>query len=146
MAKEELVKLFNQALELEQAARIQYLSHAEIVDGIEAEPIIARLKEIAGDEQKHEAMFREVLGNYLAAVPSMKLAETYSAKTIKEILEVNLTGEKHAVDVYLGILKKLGEMRDELKYEYFQLEHTLRHVIGEEQEHISEIKLLLGQK
>ena len=146
MAKEELAKLFNQALELEQAARIQYLSHAEIVDGLEAEPVIARLKEIAGDEQKHEAMFRELLGSYLGAVPSMKLAETYTADSVREILEVNLTGEKHAVDVYLGILKKLAEMRDEFKYEYFQLEHALRHVIAEEQEHISEIKLLLGQK
>ena len=29
---------------------------------------------------------------------------------------------------------------------FAQLEHTLHHVIGEEQEHISEIKLLLGQK
>jgi hypothetical protein len=29
---------------------------------------------------------------------------------------------------------------------FAQLEHTLRHVIGEEQEHISEIKLLLGRK
>jgi hypothetical protein len=35
-------------------------------------------------------------------------------------------------------------MQDELKYEYLQLEHSLRHIIMDEQEHISELKMLLG--
>jgi len=60
-------------------------------------------------------------------------------------LEVNLADEKHAVDVYLGILDKIKEMKNELRYEYFQLEHGVRHVIMDEQEHISELKLLLGR-
>ncbi len=50
-----------------------------------------------------------------------------------------------AVDVYVGILAKIVAMKDELKYEYFQLEHAVRHVIQDEQEHISEIRLLLGK-
>jgi bacterioferritin (cytochrome b1) len=144
-AKEELVKLLNQALELEHAARIQYLSHAEIVDGLNAEPIIARLKELAGDEKKHEDNFRELIGSYLGGVPSMSIAPTHTAKTAKEILETNLKDEMHAVDVYMGIMEKIKSLKDELKYEYFQLEHTVRHVIQDEQEHISEIKLLLGR-
>jgi len=36
-------------------------------------------------------------------------------------------------------------MKNELRYEYFQLEHSIRHVIMDEQEHISELKLLLGR-
>jgi len=146
MAKEELTKMLNQALELEHAARIQYLAHAEVVDGLNAEPIIARLKELANDEKGHEDVFRELIGNYLGGVPSMGIAATHPAKTVKEILEVNLKDEKHAVDAYMGILKKIVEMKDELKYEYFQLEHSVRHVIQDEQEHIAELKLLLGQK
>jgi bacterioferritin (cytochrome b1) len=146
MAKEELTKMLNQALELEHAAMIQYLAHAEVVDGLNAEPIIARLKELANDEKGHEEVFRELIGNYLGGVPSMGIAATHPAKTVKEILEVNLKDEKHAVDVYMGILKKIVEMKDEFKYEYFQLEHSVRHVIQDEQEHIAELKLLLGQK
>ncbi|MCP8304714.1 MAG: ferritin-like domain-containing protein [archaeon] len=144
MTKEELIKMLNQALGLEHAARIQYLAHAEQVNGLNAEPIIARLKEIAEDEKKHEEMFREMIGSYLDGVPSMGMAETHPAKTVKEILEVNLKDEKHAVDVYTGIMKKIMEMKDELKYEYLQLEHKIRHIIMDEQEHISELKLLLG--
>jgi bacterioferritin (cytochrome b1) len=73
----------------------------------------------------------------------MGMAETHSAKTINEILKVNLKDEKHAVDVYMGILEKINEMKGELKYEFFQLEHNIRHVIMDEQEHISELKLLM---
>lgn len=146
MTKDELVKMLNQALELEHAARIQYLAHAEQIDGLDAEPIIARLKEIAEDEKKHEDMFREMIGSYLDGVPSMNKAESHAAKTTQEILKVNLNDEKHAVDVYTGIMEKMREMRDELKYEYIQLEHSLRHIIMDEQEHISELRLLLGSR
>ena len=144
MSKQELVTLLNQALELEHAARIQYLAHAEQVDGLDAEPVVARLKELVDDEKKHEDMFREMIGSYLDAVPSMNKAESHAAKTTGEILKVNLNDERHAVDVYTGIMEKMREMRDELKYEYFQLEHSLRHIIMDEQEHITELKLLLG--
>ncbi|MEM3736494.1 MAG: ferritin-like domain-containing protein [Candidatus Bathyarchaeia archaeon] len=143
MTREELIQMLNHALELEHAARVQYLAHAEQVSGINAEPLIERLKEIAEDEKKHEDMFRELIGSYLGGVPSMGMAETHQAKTVDEILEVNLKDEKHAVDVYMGILEKIKEMKDEVKYEFFQLEHKIRHVLIDEQEHIAELKLLI---
>lgn len=46
MTKEKIVQLLNHALELEHGAFVQYLNHAEVIDGINAEPIIARLKEL----------------------------------------------------------------------------------------------------
>jgi len=110
--------------------------------GLEGETV----KEIAEDEKKHEEMFRELIGSYLDGVPSMGMAETHPASTVNKILEVNLKDEKHAVDIYLGILKKVHDMKDELKYEYFQLEHNVRHIITDEQEHIAELKLLRGKK
>jgi bacterioferritin len=144
MTKKELVEMLNEALELEHAARVQYLSHAEQVDGLNAEPIIARLKEIADDEKKHQEMFRDMIGNYLGGIPSMCIGETHCAEPIKGILEINLKDEQHAVDVYERIMEKIKEMKKELKYEYYQLEHNIRHIIMDEQEHISELKILLG--
>ncbi|OGO06952.1 MAG: hypothetical protein A2Z76_03940 [Chloroflexi bacterium RBG_13_56_8b] len=132
--------MLNQALELEQAARIQYMAHAEQAT---TPAVIARLKEIAGDEKEHEELFREMIGSYLEAVPAMSIAETHPAKTEKDMLKVNLADEKHAVDFYSGIMDKLKTMNKELKYEYLQLEHSLRHVIMDEQEHIVELKLLM---
>ncbi len=146
MGKEKILVMVNKAIELEHAARIQYLAHAEQVDGLNAEPIIARLKEIAGDEAKHEAMFRKLVGDYLGGVPSMGIAETHSAGTVEEILKVNLTGEKEAVDFYTGILKEVNDSKQELPYEFLTLEHDVRHVIMDEQEHITELKILLGMR
>ncbi len=146
MAKDEIIKLLNQALELEHAAYVQYLSHAEVIDGLNAEPIIARLKEIAGDEAKHQEKFRTLIGDFLGGIPSMGIAQTFPAKTTKEILEVNLKGEKEAVDFYTRIMEKIKEEKENLPYEFLTLEHEVRHIIMDEQEHIAELKKLLAIK
>ena len=145
-SKKEIIKLLNQALKLEQAARIQYLSHAELVDGLNSEPIIARLQELAGDEKEHEEKFRKLIGDFLGGEPTMEIAQTHSAQSIEEILRVNLRGEKEAVDIYMEILAKIKEEKDNLPYEFLTLEHEVRHIIMDEQEHITELKNLLGEK
>ena len=144
--KKELVEMMNRALELEHAARIQYLSHAELLDGLNSEKLVERLKEIAGDEKEHEDKFRKMIGSYLYGVPSMKIAETHVANGAKNIFEVNLKGEKDAVDFYKQIYKKINEEKDKLKYEFTTLEHELRHIIIDEEEHIAEIRQLLELK
>ena len=142
--KEELVKMLNRGLELEHAARIQYLAHAELVKGENAEKIVERLTEIAGDEEKHEKIFRNLIGAYLGAEPSMALAETHRAQDLKGILEVNLKGEKDAIGFYKQIYQKITENKRDLQYEFERLEHDLRHVIIDEEEHVVELSLLLG--
>ena len=142
MTKDKIIELLNHALELEHGAYNQYLSHAEIVDGINAEPIIARLKEIAGDEKGHQEKFRTLIGA-LGGTPTMDIAPTHPAKTIKQILEINLKDEKIAVDTYRKILEELKKEKGKGYYDHL-LEHEIRHVLMEEQEHISELELLLG--
>jgi rubrerythrin len=141
-AKDELVRMLNDALRLEHAARIQYLAHAQQAT---TPAVIARLQEIAEDERKHEDTFRELIGAYLDSVPTMEVGETHQARSQDDIIDVNIQDEKHAIDVYISILEKIRESRDEFKYEYFQLEHGVRHVIQDEQEHVSELKLLLAK-
>jgi bacterioferritin (cytochrome b1) len=143
--KKELVGMLNKALELEYSARIQYLAHAEAINGLGSEPLIERLKEIAGDELKHEGMFRNLIAAYLGGEPSMNLAETFKAKDIKKILEVNLKGEKDAVDFYKQIYQKVIDNKKSLQYEFETLEHQIRHVIIDEQEHVTELSVLLSR-
>ncbi len=142
--KKELVEMLNRALELEHAARIQYLAHAELIKGSGAEKIIERLKEIASDEEKHEGMFRNLIGGYLGGEPTMGIAETHRAEDTKTILEVNLKNEKEAIDVYKQIYKKVTNNKENLQYKFETLEHVIRHVVIDEQEHVSELSLLLG--
>jgi bacterioferritin (cytochrome b1) len=145
MGKKQIIDLMNNALEDEHQAFVQYLSHAEIVSGKDCEPIIARLKEIAKDEEKHQAKFREMIGDYLGGIPSMGISKTSGAKDLDEILKVNLKAEMLAVDKYLRILEELKASKDELKYEYMKLDHEVRHIIMDEQEHIAELKRLMWQ-
>lgn len=142
MSKEKIIELLNHALELEHGAFVQYLSHAEIIDGFNAEPIIERLTEIANDEKGHQEKFRNLIG-LLGGVPSMKIAPTKPAKNIKEIIEVNIKSEKEAVDTYRKILEELKKEKGKGYYD-FKLEHEVRHILMEEQEHITELELLLG--
>lgn len=142
--QEELVTMLNEALKLEQAARIQYLSHAELIKGVNAEKIIERLKEIAGDELKHEEKFRNLIGNYLDGVPAMALAPTHSATDLPGILTINLKGEKDAIDFYKRIYQKAIDNKKELPYVFETLEHELRHIIIDEEEHVTELTLLMG--
>jgi len=141
----ELVKMLNQALELEHAARVQYLAQAELIKGLEAEKIIQRLKEIASDEEKHEEIFRKLIASYLDGEPSMKIAPTKRAKETLEILKVNIEAEEDAVDFYKQIYEKIIENKKILPYEFETLEHGIRHIIMDEQEHITELALLLGR-
>ncbi|MBO3839608.1 MAG: ferritin-like domain-containing protein [Thermoproteota archaeon] len=143
MSKEELLKMLNHALELEHAAYVQYLSHAELIEGENAESIIERLKEIANDERSHQDKFRSLIG-MLGGTPSMSIAETHPAKTVREILEQNLKDEKEAVDTYRKIYEMIVKERGKGYYDMI-LEHEVRHIIMDEQEHITELELLLGK-
>jgi len=142
---EELIALLNTALELEHAARIQYLAHAQLVKGQGAEKIIERLEEIASDEQKHEQKYRDLIGNYLGGVPSMKMSATKPAKDLNEILVINRKDEREAIDIYKKIYQKITAGKDSLPYTFETLEHEIRHIIIDEQEHASELSVLLGE-
>lgn len=143
--KAELIEMLNTALGLEHAARIQYLAHAELINGLGAEKIIERLKEIASDEEKHEGKFRNLIGNFLDGEPSMKIAQTHRATETKAILEINRKNEKEAIDLYKKIYKKVVVGKEELQYEFETLEHEIRHIICDEQEHVAELSVLLGK-
>lgn len=143
--KEEIVKMLNHALELEHAAQIQYLAHAELLNGPGSEPIVARLKEIAGDEIKHAATFRALIGDYLGGIPSMKVDAVHPGKNLEQILQINMDGEKEAIEYYQKILDKINASRASLPYCFLRLEHDVRHVLMDEQEHLAELKRLAGK-
>lgn len=142
----ELLALLNKALEMEHQAYIQYLGHAETVDGLISEPIEARLKEIAEDEERHQKMLRTVIGKFFSSTPSIKMTEAHPGGSIVEILKANLKDEIEAVDMYSKILTKLNEEKANLPYQYLKVEHEVRHILMDEQEHIAELKQLLEMK
>jgi len=139
MSKEDVIKELNKALEIEHSAIIMYLHHAEFVKGLDAEPIIARLKEIASDEEKHRDILRERIV-VLGGVPSTKLSDIKikHSDDIKEMLKDELKEEKEAVLLYREILSMVKDMEDNET-----LHHEIYHLITGEQEHVEELQRLL---
>ena len=76
----------------------------------------------------------------------MNVAKVYPGKDVRQILEQNLKNEKEAIDVYNKILEAINNDKKNLAYEFLKLEHDVRHVIIDEQEHVSELKLLLAKR
>ncbi len=144
MSKAKLIEMLNEGLRLEHQARAQYLSHAKAVVGENADQIIARLEEIAGDELKHEGMFRDCL-DILDGTPVIEMAEGHPATGTTQILKTNLKDERHAIDVYRTFYDELNKSKAELKYEYEYIEHKLRHIIMDEEDHALELRTLLDE-
>lgn len=143
--KGELIEMLNQALKLEHMARIQYLTHAKLVAGPYSEKLVERLEELASDEAEHESKFRKMISDYLGGVPSMDKAEGHLGDGVESIININLHDERAGIDFYKKIYRKVIEYKDELPYEFDALEHELRHIILDEQEHVVELKALLAK-
>jgi len=135
VADAKLLELLNKALAMEYQAIIQYRTHAELIAGETYEPIAARLKEIAGDEEKHADLLRvriSMLGGTPATVPT----KVTLADKIEPVLKIDLAAEREAIAIYRQILPlcKGNEI----------LEHAIRHILIDEEEHTEEFSQLLG--
>lgn len=139
----ELIALLNKALAMEHAAAVQYGAHAEQISGPNAEPLMERLHEQADDEVRHAKTLRNLIGDYLLAVPTMQIGPTREADDeLPSILEANLLSENEAIAVYEEILAKLLELKPQIMPIYAKMEHDIRHILMDEQEHVAELTRL----
>ncbi|MBI4482036.1 MAG: ferritin [Acidobacteria bacterium] len=136
MEKQKMIKALNDALAQEHACQIRYLTHAAVITGPYAQAVAGRLKEIAEDEEKHAAQLRERI-TALGGTPTMEVAraELIFARTLKEILEVNLKEEEKAITLYRSLLRAAQE-EGEILYE------TIEEILQDEQEHKEELERL----
>ncbi len=135
-SKENLVKMLNEALAQEHACQIRYLTHAAVITGPYAELVGNRLKEIAEDEKNHAIQLRDRI-TALGGTPTMETAKEglIPARSLKEILQVNLSEEETAIKLYRSILLAVGQ-EGEILYE------TVEGILKDEQEHKEELERL----
>jgi bacterioferritin len=131
-----LIKILNDALAQEHACQIRYLTHSAMITGPYAEAVETRLKEIAGDERAHADTLRDRI-TALGGTPTMEVSkdDLIPAKTLKEILDVNINEEKKAIALYRSLLKMV-EHDEVILYE------AIEHIIEDEQEHLEELERL----
>ena len=132
-----LIKLMNEGLEMEYASQIQYLTQAAITKGPYAEGLIARFKEIAGDETEHAQILRDRIVA-LGGVPTTKVGEIQIHKDSLQAVKINLKYEVDTVDFYRKLLNLIPH--DEVI-----LYEAVEHVLQDSQEHVEELGRLAGK-
>ena len=95
----------------------------------------ACLKEIAEDEKTHAAQLRDRI-TALAGTPTMEIAtKDLIARTLKDILRVNIAEEEAAIKMYRSMLDSVG-------HDGTILYETIEDILKDEQEHKEELQRL----
>ena len=137
MDKKKMVDLLNYDLAGELQAIIQYLQHGYLIGGVNRPQLHDVLEDISKDEMKHA----EELSERIVAMggnPSVKPRKIMQAKTIKQMLTLNLEAEKQALKDYALRIKQAeqaGEIGTAL---------ILESILMEEQDHADGLVMLLG--
>jgi bacterioferritin len=133
-----LIDALNGMLAQEHACAIRYATHAAMVTGPSAEAVAGRLREICADELVHaEKLRKRILA--LGGVPTMDVQrdDLKPESTLKGILAVNVNEERGAIVKYAQILETVPPL-DVLLYK------TVEEILRDEQEHLEELRNLLG--
>ncbi len=134
---DKLIKLMNEGLAMEYASQIQYLTQAAITRGPYADGLIARFKEIAGDETEHARILRDRIAA-LGGTPTTKVGEIQLHKDSMQAVKINLKYEKDTVEFYRKLLNLIPH--DEVI-----LYEAIEHVLQDSQEHVEELERLAGK-
>ena len=129
--------ILNEIMEYELAGVVRYTHSALMVSGPYRIPIVAFLKEQATESLLHAQQAGEMIVG-LDRHPSQRIAkiEETNRHSIKDILEEGLEHELYALDLYK---KLLGSVENASIY----LEEYARGMIGEEEQHSLELKVML---
>ncbi len=129
--------ILNEIMEYELAGVVRYTHSALMVSGPYRIPIVAFLKEQATESLLHAQQAGEMIVG-LDRHPSQRIAkiEETNRHSIKDILEEGLEHELYA----LGLYKKL---LDSVENASIYLEEYARGMIGEEEQHSLELKVML---
>jgi bacterioferritin (cytochrome b1) len=140
MDTKKIIEGLNRMLEQENACAIRYETHAAVVAGPYAQPVSARLKEIAADEREHAEKLRGRIAA-LGGTPSMQVSseDLKPAATLDKILKINIAEEHAAISGYTKIFEGI-EPRNVILYQ------TIQEIIRDEQEHLEELETLQSSK
>lgn len=113
--REEVIEALNQGLYEELASIIQYLHHHYMASGIHSPPARELFEELAMNEMKHaERLAYRVreLGGVPVGEPHAKGAASFdltSAHSLREMLLMDLAGERQAIIYYTELVRFLGD-------------------------------------
>jgi bacterioferritin len=137
ISREELIKLLNEDLAREYQAIIAYVIYSQTIKGAQYTDIAGELELHAAEELSHAIQIAGQI-DYLNGTPTNQPKEVKISAKPEEMLRFDLDNEKETIRNYRQRIRQADALGE------FALGETLRKIISQEQDHLTDLADALG--
>jgi bacterioferritin len=132
-----LIKLLNEDLAREYQAIIAYVNYSQVLKGAQYMAIAKELEKHAGEELDHALKIANQI-DYLGGMPTVTPAAVKTSEKAEDMLRFDLENERVTIANYRTRVRQAEALNE------FALSETLREILVEEQEHLTDLATALG--
>ncbi len=137
ITREEMVRLLNEDLAREYQAIIAYVVYSQTMKGAEYLHISQELEKHAGEELSHAIQIARQI-DYFGGTPVVAPKGVQQSDKPDDMLRFDLENERVTILAYRERIRQAEAMGE------FALSETLREIIQQEQEHLTDLADALG--
>jgi bacterioferritin len=132
-----LIKLLNEDLAREYQAVIAYVTYSQVLKGAAYMDIAKELEKHAGEELEHAIKIAKQI-DYLGGDPTVTPKPVKTSDKAEEMLRFDLENERVTIVNYRERIRQADAMGE------FAISETLREIIVQEQDHLTDLADALG--
>jgi len=132
ISREEMVRLLNEDLAREYQAIIAYVVYSQTIKGAQYLHIAQELEKHAGEELSHAIQIAKQI-DYLKGTPVTVPLPVKQSEKAEDMLRFDLENERVTIAAYRERIRQAEAMGE------FALSETLREIIQQEQEHLTDL-------
>jgi bacterioferritin len=137
ISREEMIRLLNEDLAREYQAIIAYIVYSQTMKGAAYAHIAGELKKHAGEELSHALLIAKQI-DYLNGTPVTQPKAVKMSDKAEDMLRFDLENERVTILNYRERIKQAEAMGE------YAISETLREIITQEQEHLTDLADALG--
>src|SRR3954462_12714579 len=137
ITRDEMIRLLNEDLAREYQAILAYIVYSQTMKGAKYQHIAGELKKHAGEELDHALQIAKQI-DYFNGTPVTVPKEVKLSDKPEEMLRFDLENERVTIINYRQRIRQAEAMGE------FALSETLREIIVQEQEHLTDLAEALG--
>lgn len=137
ITREKMIKLLNEDLAREYQAVIAYIVYSQTIKGAKYTAIAAELEKHAGEELSHAIQIAKQI-DYFNGTPVTIPKPVKLSDKAEDMLRFDLENERVTIIAYRERIRQAEAMGE------FALSETLRKIIAQEQEHLTDLADALG--
>ena len=137
ITREQMIKFLNEDLSREYQAVIAYIVYSQTIKGAKYNAIAAELEKHAGEELGHAIQIAKQI-DYFNGTPVTMPKPVKMSDKAEDMLRFDLENERVTIIAYRERIRQAEAMGE------FALSETLRKIIAQEQEHLTDLANALG--